>query len=588
MTDSFGRYRIVSVLGGGSASTVYLAQAGDREVAIKTLHPHLVTDETIRRRFIREAQLVSKLIHPSIVSAEEIVESSAIPGIVMEYLPGGNLRSRGNLPAEEVARIGASIASALAYTHERGIVHRGVRPENILFDREGRAKLSDFGCAHVNDLIGLSTSTLLASSIEYIAPEVLAGAPSDARSDLYSLGVVLYEAACGVLPKATPGQIIATDRLLAVEPRWLAEIIAALVAPAGARIASARRVTSLLESHTSPQRSQTRACVHCRKRTPKEVPICLHCGGEEIRAYESKSPDAESIIIKQISEQSEVFDDFVFVLRCLAGDDELKINILTGDIRMYSNAEKKAGLRLPVRIVDGVTPADAQTLIALLSRSEPKKIHLYRRRTSELKPREKRGPLIEPLSGAPPGGAAITKLREETGMTGITDIAGPAGSIGPVAPSSVDSASALFALRARLRTLVGEIEPAALGRVSDLLRGLREERRKVSDYLATVRLGEVYAGIRRAELRIETSSAASVIDEEIARKRELIELFERYREAEREHALFLERIDRINELIRTTAEDLQTVTTSAEALEAVASLAANIADGIARRNLVQR
>ena len=202
-----GRYRLDEQLGSGGSAEVWRGtdERLRRPVAIKLLHPHLLRDETERGRFDREARAAAALSHPGIVTVYDIDPSAAGPAIVFELVEGATLSerlARGPLAPGEAARIAAELADALQHAHERGVVHRDVKPGNVLLDRDGRARLADFGIARVieQEAAALTTADLIPGTLGYLAPERLAGAEATASADLYALGVVLYEMVTGHPP----------------------------------------------------------------------------------------------------------------------------------------------------------------------------------------------------------------------------------------------------------------------------------------------------------------------------------------------------------------------------------------------------
>ena len=199
-------YRVVRVLGQGAFGTVYLAHDTllDRPVAIKELAITSQTDEVALKRFIREARTAGGLNHPHIVTvyALKVVENDVY--LVMEYLPGGNLRTsletHGPAPVEVVVCIAAEVCEGLAAAHARGIVHRDVKPENILLTGDGRAKVGDFGIAHVPQAMGRYTMTATGfqpGTLVYMSPEQIRGQQVDGWSDVYQVGALLYEMLTG-------------------------------------------------------------------------------------------------------------------------------------------------------------------------------------------------------------------------------------------------------------------------------------------------------------------------------------------------------------------------------------------------------
>lgn len=207
------RYEILEELGQGGMSVVYRAR--DRQlgrlVAVKVLLPHLARQADARRRFHREAQAVAKLRHPNIVEIFDYSGPEAEPAyIVTELIEGGTLRDfvdarGGRLGEPELALVVThTIAKALAHAHEAGVIHRDVKPENVMFSRQHELKLVDFGIAQIDGSGRLTTTGALLGSPAHMAPEVIDGERPDERSDLFSLGTVLYWLASGQLPFGAP------------------------------------------------------------------------------------------------------------------------------------------------------------------------------------------------------------------------------------------------------------------------------------------------------------------------------------------------------------------------------------------------
>ncbi len=203
--SSLGHCVIDELLGQGGMARVYRATQRnlDRTVAIKVLPPYYAADPGFVERFKLEARAMARLSHPHIVTVHDAGEENGRLYIVMEYINGGNLedRMRSPLTLREIVRIVTEVASALTYAHANGIVHRDVKPVNVLLDTSGRAVLSDFGIAKV-----LATSAVLTQSgagvgtPEYMSPEQCRGVQVDARADIYALGVMLYEMLTGHTP----------------------------------------------------------------------------------------------------------------------------------------------------------------------------------------------------------------------------------------------------------------------------------------------------------------------------------------------------------------------------------------------------
>lgn len=202
-----GQYRIHRELGRGGMGIVLLAQDErlDRLVALKVLPPTLAASPEVRERFLREARMAAQLSHPHIVPVFSADEVQGFAFFAMGYVDGETLgeriRARGTLPAAEVVRVLRETAWALAYAHARGIVHRDVKPDNILIERgTGRAFVSDFGIARAEFNAALTQDGLVLGSVHFMSPEQSAGEPLDGRSDLYALGCIGFLALSGRLP----------------------------------------------------------------------------------------------------------------------------------------------------------------------------------------------------------------------------------------------------------------------------------------------------------------------------------------------------------------------------------------------------
>jgi DNA segregation ATPase FtsK/SpoIIIE-like protein/predicted Ser/Thr protein kinase len=200
--EKYGRYEVLRELGRGGMSTVFVAHDPrfDRDVALKVLPPGFLQDPSFRDRFDREAKIIAQLEHAAIVPVYDYGEDHGRPYLIMRLMTGGTLRDRidrGPLPPAQVVTISRRICAALEKAHSRGIIHRDIKPPNILFDGEGAAYLADFGIARLAE--GTQTVTAMGTP-QYIAPEQVFGEPLDARTDIYQMGVVLFEMLTGRPP----------------------------------------------------------------------------------------------------------------------------------------------------------------------------------------------------------------------------------------------------------------------------------------------------------------------------------------------------------------------------------------------------
>jgi len=211
--QTFGHYRILDKLGAGGMGVVYRArdETLERDVALKVLPAGALADDAARARFRKEALALSQLNHPNICTIYEVGEAGGQSYIAMEYVEGRPLSAMipgDGLPAEAASRYGSQIAGALAHAHQRGLAHRDLKSSNVMITTDGRAKVLDFGLARrIREAeTGEATRTAsleggaIAGTLAYMAPEVLRGEPADARSDLWALGVMLYEMSTGELP----------------------------------------------------------------------------------------------------------------------------------------------------------------------------------------------------------------------------------------------------------------------------------------------------------------------------------------------------------------------------------------------------
>src|ERR671936_583560 len=208
-----GRYRLDAQIGAGGMSTVYRAfdTVLERQVAIKLMHREIAADRDQLERFRREARAVAQLNHPHIVGVIDAGEEDGRPYIVFEYVEGETLKERirrmGRLPIEEAIAYAIEIARALGCAHQNNIVHRDVKPQNVLIDVEGSAKVTDFGIARSLDEEGLTADGRVLGTTDYVSPEQALGHAVTGQSDLYSLGIVLFEMLTGDVPFKGENQV---------------------------------------------------------------------------------------------------------------------------------------------------------------------------------------------------------------------------------------------------------------------------------------------------------------------------------------------------------------------------------------------
>lgn len=224
------RYTILERIGGGGMADVYRAIDNllDRSVAVKVLHAQFAADEDFVRRFRREGQAAAKLSHPNIVNIYDVGHDGDIYYIVMEYIAGETLKEKiqrsGHLAVEEALHIAAQIAEALEHAHQNNLVHCDIKPHNILITPSGRIKVTDFGIARAATSASMTQTGTVIGSVHYFSPEQAKGSIINAKSDLYSLGVVMYEMLTGQVPFTGETPISIALKHIQDEPRRPSEL----------------------------------------------------------------------------------------------------------------------------------------------------------------------------------------------------------------------------------------------------------------------------------------------------------------------------------------------------------------------------
>jgi serine/threonine protein kinase len=288
MLGRIGSYEVVGVIGRGGMGVVFKAYEGalNRFVAIKMLLPHLATSGAARKRFAREGQAAAAVIDDNVMPIYSVAEWQGVPYLVTQYSRGATLQNRiqdqGPLELKEILRIGMQTARGLAAAHAQGLVHRDVKPSNILLDGTvERALLTDFGLARAVDDASITRTGIIAGTPQYMSPEQARGGSVDARSDLFSLGCVLYVMCTGRPPFRADSSYAILRMITDDEPRsireinpdvpeWLCKIIRKLMAKSAVdRFESAAVVATLLEQclahvHAPTRNLLPRACVMFR------------------------------------------------------------------------------------------------------------------------------------------------------------------------------------------------------------------------------------------------------------------------------------------------------------------------------------
>ncbi len=300
-TTLAGRFELREELGRGGLATVW--RGWDRqleaEVAVKVLHEHLAHQRVVRERFRREVVLSRKLVHPAIVRVYDHYEEGTAVWFTMELVEGHTLedhqRLAGPPSADERWRIIADLAEALDHAHRQGIVHRDVKPQNVMIGADDAVKILDFGLARVETMVGLTSHSVLLGTPDYMAPEAISGLPTDGRVDLYSLGVLWYRLATGELPFSahTPFELL--QKITTGEAPALVgpdvtererEIVAGLLSrEPEERFGSPAELLLAMRGDPVQVRSEqqaggTRICPICRAEQTADLSFCQSCGVE--------------------------------------------------------------------------------------------------------------------------------------------------------------------------------------------------------------------------------------------------------------------------------------------------------------------
>jgi hypothetical protein len=366
------RWQIAREIGRGERSVVY--EALDRErgqpVALKLLQPPRATRHLLRERLRRDLQRLRLIEHPGIVRLEEVFDAGENLVVAMELVAGRDLESHvqsaGPLPAERVRELGLALADALGAAHRGGLLHRDVKPRNVLLDAEGRARLGDFGCARVEGQSVLAEVDEPVADPTYLAPELASGRTADARADLYALGLTLYFALVGRgpqtdgpqrLPPPRPGGYHPRERRPDVPP-WLDTVVArATSAEPSDRFETAERLLGALRARALEGRSEGSAdprlldvCVVCRQPGTLGRAVCPHC--------EDESPADTLVLLRPAENPAELADR----ARILAGLTDQHAH--TGRLLRVARGtyplvrvSRSCGLRLSQRLAPHGLPA---------------------------------------------------------------------------------------------------------------------------------------------------------------------------------------------------------------------------------------
>ena len=301
------RYELREKLGSGGVSTVYRAwdMLRNTEIAVKIIHPHLVENELIVQQFGQEIAITRKISHPGIVQYYEMLEYQGKTFLTLEYLSGGDLKMRirdgGPLPVTEAARIGEQILMSMQAAHEKGVIHCDIKPHNILFDSEGHSRITDFGFAR-SSLSLEQMGQRNAGTPDYAAPEVALSGFPDARSDLYSFGITLFEMLTGKLPfqSNNPHETLwkhanAPPPSTRSQESGVPEILDLVIQKSLAknpsdRFQTAAEFAEALTHLTLPTKrvsAATHSCIHCGGVVLDALPYCFSCVRTEVKLFSS-------------------------------------------------------------------------------------------------------------------------------------------------------------------------------------------------------------------------------------------------------------------------------------------------------------
>ncbi|AHC14381.1 serine/threonine-protein kinase [Salinispira pacifica] len=506
-------YRIEDEIKADSVAVTLRARPTDpgdgqgREVHIHLLHSHLEQDQVIVNSFLQEYRIFSQFDHPGIPKVMSLHQSP--PAVVVE---AGDWMPLSSAPPRDFASVLAycrSLAGILEYAHSQGYVFRDLNPGNAAVRPDGTAVIPDGARGRVKDMLGLSSTTMISSAAEYLAPEVLYGDNCDPRSDLYSLGMIIKTLIAG-----EPGIPV---------PRWFADLTESLCGEITKRPRDAAGVLELMVAQSVPEPAPEIPCAYCLKDYPAELPLCPHCGRlpPQISRHEHPS-EGEILVLKQLSEKEEVIAPFIRQLTALSGDPDFTPNILTGDIRMYSKEEQKKGIRLPAVITAGLTSRGVRQLIELLERRKRSELHLVRYPAAKRR-RFKYGPILPEQLHPPPSPGMIQEAEKMLTM-GTTP--------SPAAVESGPGELHMCILRILGNAAPEDWDSPTVRSKLDRIHHINEEIMKIDRILGEMNLGDLYTRIHSLNRRIaretDTREASRLIDE----KTHLVESFRRFRQAE--------------------------------------------------------
>jgi hypothetical protein len=381
VTTIAGRFELGDLLGSGGVAEVWCARdaATGRQIALKLLLPQFAADRPTCRRFLREAEVVRRLDHPGIVQVREAGESDGRPYLVMDLVAGEDLRRRldrqGALSHDESWRIALAIADALAHAHARGVVHRDVKPQNVLLGAES-VKLTDFGMARVEALAGMTGSSLVWGSPEYMAPELLGRGRVDPRTDLYSFGVLLVEMVSGRLPwkegrglgRLFGGRAAAEPLAPLGQGEAFDRLVVSLLSPSpDDRPSSAAEVIAVLRGDApAVALVRTVRCGGCGGPRPDDIPRCPACG-HDAALVPSARGGKWRVLVTNVREDADNMAALTRLVGDLTGRTNLDLRFRTGRQDLYSDDEKRGTIGLPALFFANLDEGTAKEIATALT-----------------------------------------------------------------------------------------------------------------------------------------------------------------------------------------------------------------------------
>ena len=320
------RYEIIKTIGEGGMANVYLAKDTilDRHVAIKVLRGDLANDEKFVRRFQREALSASSLTHPNIVEIYDVGQDDGDYFIVMEYIPGKNLKQlikkRGGLTVEEVVDIMLQITSAMSTAHDALIIHRDLKPQNILIQDDGGIKITDFGIAMALNATQLTQTNSAMGSVHYFPPEQASGKGATLKSDVYSLGIMMYELLTGELPFRGENAVeIALKHLKEPLPDLKDKVPNIPQAVENIVIKATSKNPKNRYNNANEMHADLETCLSKDRAKEDKIKLKYDEGIDDEVEYKTNSKDVDNSIVEQIKEKDDVDNKKLIILGAIAG-----------------------------------------------------------------------------------------------------------------------------------------------------------------------------------------------------------------------------------------------------------------------------